>query len=209
MQGHSSVATSNPGWQHWQCKGPEYIALPASTKLDQIWENCAEDQTSAPWMSKLEVGDIMFESMCPTFNTEGDELPLLRRKFIHTVGTVGKVEWVDMGGHPYTGIFQGSREGITRLSLAREPTPLLKPSMGLKFLRDGADSANLVAMFDIVGQESCNFFKNILSNHLPEPPEDARPLMEKFYTATNNIRQVRRAIKLMDDSSALLHSVSL
>ena len=72
--------------------------------------------------------------------------------------------------------------------------------MGLKFLRDGVDSANLVAMFDIAGQESWNFFKNVLSNHLPEPPEDRRAVMEKFYTATNNIRQVRHAIELMDVS---------
>merc|ERR1712130_733564 len=109
----ASVARAGPGWQ---CNGPDYIALPAATKLDQIWENCAADQTSAPWLSMLEVGEIMFESMCPTFNTEGDQLPLgwtgnVRQKYIHSVGTVGKVEWVDMGGHPYTGIFQGaSRE---------------------------------------------------------------------------------------------------
>merc|ERR1712130_932326 len=112
----ASVARAGPGWQ---CNGPDYIALPAATKLDQIWENCAADQTSAPWLSMLEVGEIMFESMCPTFNTEGDQLPLgwtgnVRQKYIHSVGTVGKVEWVDMGGHPYTGIFQGASQGIAK-----------------------------------------------------------------------------------------------
>ena len=129
----ASVARAGPGWQ---CNGPDYIALPAATKLDQIWENCAADQTSAPWLSMLEVGEIMFESMCPTFNTEGDQLPLgwtgnVRQKYIHSVGTVGKVEWVDMGGHPYTGIFQGASQGIARLSLAQEPSPQT-PVFGLK-----------------------------------------------------------------------------
>merc|ERR1712130_1091692 len=151
----ASVARAGPGWQ---CNGPDYIALPAVTKLDQIWENCAADQTSAPWLSMLEIGEIMFEDMCPTFNTEGDQLLLgwlgnVRQKYIHTVGTVGKVEWVDLGGHPYTGIFQGASHGIARLSL---------------FLRDGVDSANLVAMFDVAGQESWNLFENIFTTHIPQ-----------------------------------------
>ena len=41
------------------------------------------------------------------------------------------------------------------------------PGMGLKFLRDGMDSANLVAMYSVDGQESWNFFKNDFSNHIP------------------------------------------
>ena len=41
------------------------------------------------------------------------------------------------------------------------------PGMGLKFLRDGMDSANLLAMFAVEGQESWNFFKNDFSNHIP------------------------------------------
>merc|ERR1712080_554909 len=191
----ASVARAGPGWQ---CNGPDYIALPAATKLDHIWENCAADQTSAPWLSMLEVGEIMFESMCPTFNTEGDQLPLgwtgnVRQKYIHSVGTVGKVEWVDMGGHPYTGIFQGASQGIARLSLAQEPSPPAlntKPGMGLKFLRDGIDSANLVAMYGVGGQESWNFFANDFTNHIPDIPLALEVLGAKFYTATNNIRQV-------------------
>merc|ERR1711971_861399 len=109
----ASVARAGPGWQ---CNGPDYIGLPATTKLEQIWENCADDQTSQDWLSMLEVGEIMFESMCPTFNTEGDQMPLgwtgnVRQKYIHSVGTVGKVEWISMGEHPYTGIFQGASQG--------------------------------------------------------------------------------------------------
>jgi len=191
----ASVARAGPGWQ---CNGPDYIALPAATKLDHIWENCADDQSSAPWMSMLEIGEIMFESMCPTFNSEGDQMPLgwtgnVRQKYIHTVGAVGKVEWVDMGGHPYTGIFQGASQGIARLSLAQEPSPdalNTAPGMGLKFLRDGVDSANLVAMFDVAGQESWNFFENIFTAHIPEVSGPLVFLGAKFYTATNNIRQV-------------------
>ena len=60
---------------------------------------------------------------------------------------------------------------FSRLSLALEPdTEELNtaPGMGLKFLRDGMDSANLVAMYSVDGQDSWNFFKNDFSNHIPE-----------------------------------------
>ena len=69
----AGIAQSGPGWQ---CEGPDYIALTAEEKLNRIWENCADDQTSASWLGMLEVGEIMFEDMCPTFNTKGDQLPL-------------------------------------------------------------------------------------------------------------------------------------
>ena len=102
-------------------------------------------------------------------------------KVIHTVGVVGRVEWRDLGGHDYSGIFKGAQHGLARwvsvssttsacfprLSLALEPdTSKLNtaPGMGLKFLRDGMDSANLVAMYSVDGQESWNFFKNIPHN---------------------------------------------
>ena len=105
-------------------------------------------------------------------------------KVIHTVGVVGRVEWRDLGGHDYSGIFKGAQHGLARwvsvssttsasfprLSLALEPdTSKLNtaPGMGLKFLRDGRDSANLVAMYSVDGQESWNFFKNDFSNHIP------------------------------------------
>ena len=50
--------------------------------------------------------DAFGEDMCPTFVTPGDALPPSRRKVIHSVGVVGRVEWRDKGGHPYTGVFK-------------------------------------------------------------------------------------------------------
>ena len=47
--------------------------------------------------------------MCPSLTTPGDELPAGRRKLVHPVGVVGRVEWRDRGGHSYTGIFKGGR----------------------------------------------------------------------------------------------------
>jgi len=62
---------------------------------------------------------------------------------------VGKIEWVDLGNHPYTGIFKGADTGYVRFSSAvpvDTTTKAMTPGMAVKFLRDGVDSANFVAM---------------------------------------------------------------
>ena len=43
--------------------------------------------------------------------------------------------------------------------------PMTAPGFGIKFLRDGMDSADAVAMFSLDGQPSFNFFKNRWSTH--------------------------------------------
>ena len=71
------------------------------------------------------------------------------------MGTVAKVKFQSSGSHPYTGIFKGANHGLVRLSFAKEPDTegiITAPGMGLKFLRDGQDSANLVAMYSVDGQ---------------------------------------------------------
>ena len=35
-------------------------------------------------------------------------------KVIHTVGAVARVEWRDLGGHNYSGIFKGAQYGLVR-----------------------------------------------------------------------------------------------
>ena len=105
---------------------------------------------------------------------------------------MGLVEWKDLGGHSYTGIFSGASKGVARFSLAKEPAPPAlntAPGMGLKFLRDGVDSANLVAMFGVDGQESWNFFKNDFTNHIGPGSLALVPLEIKFSEATNYISE--------------------
>ena len=116
-----------------------------------------------------------------------------RHKYIHAVGVVGTVAWKSVGSHPYTGVFTGSQHAIIRMSLAGEPDPEVKktaPGIGLKFLRDGMDAGNMVAMFSTGGQESWNFFKNNFTNHVPPGPKALAPLVVKFATATKHIQQV-------------------
>lgn len=70
-------------------------------------------------------------------------------------------------------------------------TPNMKPGMGVKFLRDGIDSANFVAMLGVDGQDDLNFFQNDWSNHIPTPTDMALvPLALRFKTATEWIQTV-------------------
>ena len=88
---------------------------------------------------------------------------------------------------------QGASSGLARLSLAREPDPSeLKtiPGMAVKLMRDAKDSANLVAMESVAGQESWNFFRHNFSTHIPKTKFSFLPIALKFASATKNIRQV-------------------
>lgn len=109
-----------------------------------------------------------------TFDTKGDTMPMefwglhKREKFIHSVGTHGKAVFESNGKHKYTGIFQGANHGIVRLSAGNKPSAdNILPGMALKFLRDGIDSANLVAMYSGDGQKSKNFFENSFTTQVP------------------------------------------
>ena len=132
----------------------------------------------------------------------GDELPWEKRlvfydhrsKYIHSVGVVAAAQWRSVGDHGYSGVFTGSQNLIIRMSLAAEPDPHQQktiPGIALKFLRDGRDSGNMVAMFSVGGQDSWNFFKNNFTNHIPSLDSFTLvPLGAKFSTASRNIQQV-------------------
>ena len=78
-----------------------------------------------------------------------------RPKSIHSVGVVQEVKLVSSGNHPFTGIFKGADYGFIRHSVARpyfKAKKDLAPGFALKFLRDGVDSANVVAVHSLDGQ---------------------------------------------------------
>jgi hypothetical protein len=123
---------------------------------------------------------IFTEKMAPTFEHIGDAMPATllsyRRKYIHSVGVTGKVKFLAYE-NPYTGMFRGADQGLIRLSAAIKPsgdsgTPFT-PGMGLKLLRDGKVSANLVSMKGTGGQPNdWNFFSKIFSNKIGPTPKD-------------------------------------
>lgn len=56
--------------------------------------------------------------------------------------------------------------------------------MGLKFLRDGMDSANLVSMWSVEGQkDDWNFFSNEFFTHIGPAESNALKLVAKKFAA--------------------------
>jgi len=154
------------------------------------------DTSSGSFPSAATLGGIFLESMEPSFSTKGDAMPsgLLgtRVKYIHSVGVVGKVKFVpaNSDAFPFSGIFSGADFGIIRLSCAIAPSDELAPGMGLKFLRDGMDSGNLVSMYSVDGQPGdWNFFSHDFTTIIPGAhgiPQEA--LSYKFSGATKYIQ---------------------
>lgn len=163
----------------------------------------ATSSETGKFPSAIELAGIFLEAMDPSFHTPGDTMPKnrlwphkIRRKYIHSVGVHGKVKFVPTANdHGYTGIFKGANYGIVRLSSAAQPVvggQPLAPGMGLKFLRDGEDSANLVAMYSVNGTpDDWNFFSKDFTNHIGGADSAAlKALSAKFATQTKYIQQV-------------------
>lgn len=126
-----------------------------------------------------------------------------RTKYIHSVGVVAQVKFVPVANHAgYTGMFaEGCDNAFIRYSIAKSDDITKKtaaqaydnftPGFGLKFLRDGMRSANLVAMKGVNGQDSWNPFHYDFSNHIPSAEGVALKLVaKKFQTATPIVRYV-------------------
>merc|ERR1711871_530430 len=103
-----------------------------------------------------------------------DQMPEGRFKLIHSVGGAASVKF-DFVSNPYTGLFQKATLGLVRFASAKEPKEGagvgaldggFTPGIGVKFLRDGKPSANIVFLHKLTPQDSWNFFANTQSNHL-------------------------------------------
>eukprot|EP00347_Sterkiella_histriomuscorum_P015747 403355834 len=191
----------------WEKSGPDYEKFSAAEKKSQLWEQIISNQTPSDWFSPLALAGIFAESMMPSLKWVGDTFENgwlgVRSKYIHTVGNTATCKWTPVSNSEgYTGIFKsGSDHGIIRLSAAKQPdytktkaTEALDnfmPGFGLKFLRDGVSSGNLVAMYGVDGAESWNFFKMDFSNHIPDPISTPQKILgKKFATGTPFIQYV-------------------
>jgi hypothetical protein len=131
--------------------------------------------------------------MSLSFDRVSDEMPEGRDKYNHAQGTVGQVSWENIGNHPYTGIFaSGSSNAVIRLSegnlLIPEATGLT-PTMGLKLLRDGMPSVNIVANTSFEPLSSFNFFSANFHTHIPLFADECnqQTVQRKFAEVTETI----------------------
>ena len=116
--------------------------------------------------------ELFTQDMNLSFDHTGDTMPDGRTKMTHPRGVTFKVAFRPTAQSPYTGIFRGAKHGIMRISETVRTNPDVSqtsPGFGVKFLRDGMDSADTVTMFSFDGQPSFNYFANRWSTHLNEP----------------------------------------
>ena len=180
----------------------EYLLKSAKSKQEDLWAEIVSDRIPRGWPDIFESMYMVFYPMDPVFDTKGDAMgPGMlwgsRTKLVHAVGTVGKVKFVSDpdAKAEYTGIFKGADYGIIRLSNAADPGDGgLTSGFGLKFLRDGVDSANLVAMFSVMGSpKNWNFFSKDFNFETRIPLVDdffLKILGWKFSFATDIIQAV-------------------
>merc|ERR1712166_1231684 len=86
----------------------DYQAQTATQKMGQIWTAIMKD-TEASTYSKLKTAAIFLEDLSESFTWMGDTLPK---------GHVAQAEWVSSGDHPFTGVFEGWKQVLVRLSSA-------------------------------------------------------------------------------------------
>lgn len=127
--------------------------------MDKIWDKVTEDTSSGGWTTVA----VLFTDTKKTFDTPGDEFycdgDKCRKRTLHNVGSVAKMKWVDLGGHSYTGLFKGGEAGLVRFSTGPTGSNSMTAGIGVKFLRDGVDSGNFVAMESLNAQSSFDFFQ--------------------------------------------------
>jgi len=164
--------------------GTEWESQTAERKEALLWGQVTSNTESDEFPSSIKQGELLIESMKPPFEVVGDEFKKHtgvlgiseRQKLVHSVGCVGKCQYISLGEHPYTGLFKGMPHGLIRLSMAAKPVTsepvVCIPGLALKGLIDGIPSANLLAMFQLGGQHSFNFFLHDFTNHPPAPGKD-------------------------------------
>jgi hypothetical protein len=163
----------------------EAEAVAPATKLDKLWELIREDLTPGP--DNAGTGALT-ESILTSFDCHRDIMPEGREKQIHARGVIAKVKFVSNGHNPYTGLLSGADYGLLRLSNAK---PIDKhgitPGFGLKFLRQGKESVNLVAMPSLTGQSDFNIGVFNYSNHVQSPGSNiALKLVQAKFTQASN-----------------------
>lgn len=155
--------------------GPEWQSQPANTKHNALDQVVTGDTDPGSFPSALGLAELFIESMNTSFDTFADDMPSQfpsrRPKLIHSVGVIMSAKW-QAYPNSFTGILgTGCSNLYVRLSLAKAPATGEKgyaPGLSLKCLRDGVHSGNLFAMYSLQGQDSWNFFKHDLTNHVPD-----------------------------------------
>lgn len=172
-----------------------YQDLSAQEKQELIWKEVLKSHDKEP-LPPL-VGNTFVQvllklkglfNLSPTFDHNQDELPQGRVKIIHANGVVGKVSFIPVPNHPFSGFYQNGGVGLVRLSLAVPPTnSSFIPGMAIKLFISQNPSVNLQVMNLLEGQkENWNFFAKDFSNQIPHPTSWTLTAIEKIFEWTRS-----------------------
>eukprot|EP00455_Lapot_gusevi_P011497 TRINITY_DN152_c0_g1_i6.p1 TRINITY_DN152_c0_g1~~TRINITY_DN152_c0_g1_i6.p1 ORF type:complete len:350 (-),score=144.36 TRINITY_DN152_c0_g1_i6:74-1123(-) len=167
----------------------------AADKMQALWMKImADGGQPATWWNALQLLELFTEDDTVTGTTFSDFMPDGRKKLIHSVGAIAQAKFVWTGhDYGYSGLFNhtvGSASiGFVRASSAVQPSAKgITPGLSFKFFRDNVPSANFMAMYQLDGQTTLNFFANPLCNHVPIRPDlpfSVKALGKKFATVSS------------------------
>ncbi|WP_419418736.1 hypothetical protein ACNVED_09255 [Legionella sp. D16C41] len=172
-----------------------YQELSAQQKQDLLWEEITKSNkiNSLPELTGNSFKEVLQKlkgifNLSPTFDHESDELPVGRVKIIHANGSVGKITFIPVPNHPFTGIYQTGAIGLARLSLAIPPAENnYIPGMAIKFLVSQHASLNLQVMNSLDGQQAnWNYFAKDFSNKIAHPTSWVLKAIEKIFEWTRD-----------------------
>jgi len=160
----------------------------ASDKINYYNQNLARDPNTRmelPSLASVLLGNYR-SSVHTTFDNFLPEMPEGRTKFIHTVGSVCRVDFEVASNSKYTGLLApGTQKGFVRIGSAAAPTKDgIQPGWGFKFPRSGVQSGDFVAMHTTTDGQSFNFFASNISNHIAPASGPLVVLAKKFEQAT-------------------------
>jgi hypothetical protein len=152
-----------------------YESRSACEKQDYLWKEkilSTQHQKLPPYrpLGFSQAISMMKQGLSAKVGRKSDVAPEGWVKYLHAVGSVAKIEFVPASDTPFTGIFQGARCGLTRLSLTFDPSKKgVAPGAAFKFFIDGLSSVNFSALPSLRPQgQNYNFFAHPMSNVVPQ-----------------------------------------
>jgi len=174
----------------------EYEAQTAQQKMKQLWKEVTGKDVVGRAGPKKNLGGVaqsmIGESMRTAFDNHWDVLPEGREKVIHSQGVHCQFE-LDIAESTFTGLLaKGKPSGIIRMGSATsiDVFGVVFPGLSFKFLRDGRQSGNFVALRQSKASKTTDgfaFFDDSFSK-IGSPPAPLRML--KFDQASDCVSMV-------------------
>jgi len=190
----------------------DYQSKTALEKQDLLWQQIKSSLyeklpvTGVSPFDMLKLFDIKY--LTTTIGYQSDEMPIKRKRLIHTYGTVAKIFFKPASDTPYTGLFKSVVPGIIRASVVRYDPNNLMPGIAIKLFVDGHPSLNTVGLHTIDGQgKDYNFFAYPFSNIIPPPKSSLMvSVLDVFTKAAKTFDPDANAMKVSLNPFAKINS---